>query len=76
MEFVEARVIDEKHLKLVRPIDVSAGSRVMVSVIPIDNIAEENDDWLQLAVQGLAAAYDEAEYSVQLIKRSNPEFRP
>ncbi len=78
MEFIEAKVLDENHLKLVRKIDMPAGSRVMVSVAPIDDTADENEFWPRLAAECLAAAYDEAEpeYSVQLIKRYNPEFRP
>jgi len=55
-----------------------AGPRVIVSVVPIDDTANENEVWPLLAAECLAEAYDEAEpeYSVQLIKRSNPEFRP
>ena len=78
MEFMEAKVLDENHLQLVRRIDMPAGSRVMVSVAPIDDTANENEVWPRLAAESLAGAFDEAEpeYSVQLIKRSNPEFQP
>lgn len=36
----------------------------------------ERDDWRQLSVQGLNAAYgeDEPEYSVSLIKEPNPTY--
>jgi len=75
---MEAKVLDENHLKLVRRIDMPAGSRVMVSVVLIDGTANENEAWPRLAAEGLAAAYDEAEpeYPLQLIKRINPGFRP
>lgn len=78
MEFVEAKVIDGSHLKLLQRINVPAGSRVMVSVAPIDDAADENEGWPRIAVEGLAAAYGEAEpeYSVQLIRQHNPELQP
>jgi hypothetical protein len=77
MGVVEARVIDGNHLKLLQRINMPAGSRVMVSVTPIDELAEEDEAWPQMAAEGLAAAYGDAEpeYSVQLIRQHNPEFR-
>jgi len=78
MEFMEARVIDGRHLKLLQRINVPAGSRVMVSVTPIDDTADENGAWSLIAAEGLAAAYGEAEpeYSAKLIRQHNPEFQP
>ena len=78
MEFVEARVIDGNHLKLVRRIEAPAGSRLMVSVIPIEDTADENEAWPRLAAEGLMAAYNEDEpgYHVQSIRQLNPEFQP
>ena len=78
MEFIEAKVLDENHLKLVRRIEIPAGSKVMVSVVRFDDAENENEVWQQLAAECLAAAYDETEpeYSAQLIKRCNPEFQP
>jgi len=78
MEFVEAKVIDGDHLKLLQPIDVPVGSKVMISIVPIEDKADENEPWSQMAAEGLAGAYgeDEPEYSVQRIRQHNPEFRP
>lgn len=77
MELVEAKVIDGSHLKLLQRINVPAGSRVMVSVTPIDDAADENEAWSRIAAEGLVGAYGEAEpeYSVQLIRQHNPEFQ-
>ena len=78
MEYLEAKVVDENHLKLVRRIDMPAGSRVMVSVVRLEDAENENEVWQQLGAECLAEAYDETEpeYSIKLIKRHNPEFRP
>jgi len=77
MEFVEAKVVDGSHLKLLQRINVPAGSRVMVTVMPIDDMADENEAWPQMAAEGLAAAYgeEELEYSAKLIRHHNPEFQ-
>jgi hypothetical protein len=78
MEFVEAKVIDGSHLKLLQRINVPPGSRVMISVMPIDDMADENEAWPQMAAESLAAAYGEEEpdYSAKFIRQHNPEFQP
>ena len=54
------------------------GSRVMVSVMPMDDMADENEAWPRMAAEGLEAAYGEAEpeYSAELIRQHNLELQP
>jgi hypothetical protein len=45
--------------------------------VPVKRVAEEQE-WYNLSSQSLEEAYDEdePEYSLDMIKNSNPEYRP
>jgi hypothetical protein len=74
---LEAQVIDSRHLKLKRPIEIAPGSTVIITIEPAEVIGEERE-WYLLSAQGLAEAYgaDEPEYPLHLIKDPNPDYRP
>ena len=76
-QFVEAQVIDSRHLKLKRPIKIAPGSTVMITIEHAEGVAEEME-WYLLSSQGLEKAYgeDEPDYSLDRIKIPNPEYQP
>jgi hypothetical protein len=74
---VEAQVIDSRHLKLKKPINIAPGSKVMITIGPAEGVSEEQE-WYLLSSQGLEEAYGEAEpdYSLEKIKIPNPDYQP
>ncbi|MFQ5638630.1 MAG: hypothetical protein ACE5IR_11615 [bacterium] len=74
----EQIVLDEPFKLRLKP-----NTRLIVTVLPepeSEQEIEENDKerqaWLQMSMKGLENAYseDEVEYSLDLIKESNPEY--
>jgi hypothetical protein len=57
---VEAQVIDSLHLKLKKPIKITPGSTVMVTIEPAEGVAEEQE-WYLLSSQSLEEANSENE---------------
>jgi hypothetical protein len=76
MEFLEAKVVNANHLKLLHPIHLPSNSKVMITVVPVAESSDEHEEWLQLSQLCLKKAYSEGEpdYSEQLIKKANPDF--
>jgi len=74
MRTIEAQVIDNTHLRLLRPIQLPELTRVIIAVMPSEG--DERAAWLRASAGWLSHAYgdDETEYSLELIKQSNPEF--
>jgi len=72
---VEAKVIDSRHLKLKKPIQIEPGSTVMITIESTEGIAEDLE-WYLISSQGLVGAYgeDEPEYSLERITTANPEY--
>ena len=78
MEYsIKAQVIDSRHLMLKEPIQIPSGSQVIVTIKPVEAIAEDQASYT-LSMQGLQAAYgeNEPEYSLDMIKTPNPEYQP
>lgn len=77
MVVVEARVIDGTHLELDRPIQVPSGRRLLVCVGEPGDTDDERSNWLAASVASLSAAYGESEpeYSLGMVKESNPEYK-
>ncbi|MCJ7724128.1 MAG: hypothetical protein MUP03_08345 [Anaerolineales bacterium] len=78
MEYsIKAQVIDSRHLMLKEPIQIPPGSQVIVTIEPVEAIAEDQASYT-LSMQGLQAAYgeNEPEYSLDMIKTPNPEYQP
>ncbi|MCP3964055.1 MAG: hypothetical protein GY719_40000 [bacterium] len=77
MTVLEARMVDATHLELAEPIDLPPGRRLVVSVLEVDEQAEERQAWQAASSESLQAAYSdsEPEYSLDLVKEPNPEYR-
>ena len=74
---LEAQVIDSQHLKLTKPIELAPGSTIIITIEPAGSVAEEQA-WYLLSLQGLVGVYraDEPDYSLDLIKDTNPDYMP
>jgi hypothetical protein len=64
-------------LELAQPIQVPPGAKVLVAIGVPELVAEDHQAWIQMSIQRLASTYgpNEPEYSPDLIKTPNPEFR-
>lgn len=78
MEKIEAQVLDAQHLKLSQRLAIPAGSKIFITITPLEDLAGENGGWAGLSAQGLGRAYgdQEPEYSPASIKKPNTEFQP
>ena len=75
MQTLEAKVIDNTHVRLLQPIPLPRLTRVMITVVSSES--DERAAWLHASAGWLSQAYDdEPEYSLDLIKQPNPEFAP
>lgn len=65
---------DGKQIVLDEPYELAPNTRVVVSVIQLDD--EERKEWTRFSLANLERAYgdDEPEYSVDLIKEVNPNY--
>ncbi len=77
MTLLQARLIDSTHLELAEPVDLPAGRKLLVSVVETDDEHDEHQQWLASSEATLRTAYSDAEpdYSLDLIKEPNPEYR-
>jgi hypothetical protein len=76
MIVLKAKVVDPTHLELARPIQVSCGQTVLVSLLEGDKDNPEDQDWLAMGAEGLQAAYgdSEPEYTIEMVREPNPEY--
>jgi len=74
---IEAQVIDSRHLQLKQPIQLPPGSTVMITIEPAGGEFDSRG-WYSLSAQGLELSYgeDEPEYSANMIKEPNSEYKP
>lgn len=74
MQTVEAKVIDATHIELLTPIAAEQGRRVLV----ILDAEADREEWLAASACGLARAYGEGEpeYTEDMVREANPEYRP
>ena len=65
---------DGKQILLDEPYDLAPNTRLVVSVIQMQN--EEREDWTRFSLANLERAYgdNEPEYSLDLIKEANPKY--
>ena len=66
---------DGKHILLDEAVELEPNTKLLVTVLPKD---EESEAWRALSAKRLEEAYgeDEEDYSLDLIKQSNPEYEP
>jgi hypothetical protein len=69
---------DGEQIVLDTPYALEPQTKLLVTVLANPDPKDERSDWLQASASGLANAYgpDEVEYSLQLIKKANPEYEP
>ena len=78
METHEAQVDDNRNLRLLKSTQLHPGSKVIVTITTPEDLMEYKEQWSKLSIEGLKAAYgeNETEYSNNLIKEPNPEYKP
>ncbi len=70
---------DGDRIVLDEPFEFEPNAKLIITVLPPQHQSDaERDDWANLAMQGLARAYgeDEPEYTVDMIKKANPKYKP
>jgi len=69
---------DGDKIVLDEPYELEPDTRLIVTVLPRNQIDPEHEDWLELSKWGLARAYgdDEPEYTIDMVKELNPEYQP
>jgi len=67
---------DGKQILLDEPYKVEPNTRLIVTVLPNPVASNEHEAWLHLSRRGLENAYveDEAEYTVDMIKKWNADY--
>jgi hypothetical protein len=65
---------DGEHILLDEPVELEPNTKLIVTILPKDDV--ENESWLHLSGKRLADAYaeDEVEYSLDSVKEANPEY--
>ena len=65
---------DGKHIQLDQPVTLKANAKLIVVVLPEHD--EEREDWIRASQASLARAYgdNEPEYTLDMIKESNPDY--
>ncbi len=78
MQMIESQVIDATHLELFQPIQMPPHSRIVVAVMASDDILDEREAWFKFAAEQFQVAYaeNEPEYSLDMIRETNPEYKP
>ena len=76
MIVLKAIVVDPTHLELSKPIQVPCGETVLVSLTEGAQDSPEHQDWLAVSAEGLQPAYadSEPEYTIEMVRESNPEY--
>ena len=67
---------DGEQICLDEPFELKPNTKLIVTVLLDESSDDEHHWWMRLAEEGLAAAYgeNETEYSLDLIKESNPDY--
>lgn len=67
---------DGDQIRLDEPYKLEPNTRLIVTILPASPSEDEDESWLALSFQGLEGAYgeDEPEYSVELLKKANPDY--
>lgn len=67
---------DGERICLDEPFDIEPDTKLIVTVLPKQEISNEHEDWLILSSKKLEDAYgeNEPEYSAELIKKVNPDY--
>ena len=68
---------DGKRIILDEPFELEPDTKLIVTVLLKQEADSEREDWANLAMQALERAYgpDEPEYTPDMIKEANPEYK-
>lgn len=74
VESIEAQVVDDTHLRLLKPTQLPRNTRVTILLSTSED--GERAAWLRASTDELGRAFsdDEPEYPAKLIKEPNPEY--
>ena len=77
MELIEANVTDATHLELTRPLPAGGRGRVYVLVADPQDGDADHPLWTRASLASLERAYgeDEPEYTLDMVRERNPEYR-
>ena len=78
MHIIESQVLDATHLELSQPIQIRPHTKIMIVVLASDDLLDERETWFRFAAEQFQAAYgeNEPEYTLDMIREPNPEYRP
>ena len=67
---------DGQKICLDEPFDLKSDTKLIVTILPKQQLDSEHDNWLSLSGQKLKKAYgeNEPEYSSNLINEPNPDY--
>jgi hypothetical protein len=67
---------DGDQIRLDEPYELEPDTKLLITVLPKEEVDEERENWFRLAASNFANAYaeDETEYSLDSIKEANPEY--
>lgn len=67
---------DGQQIVLDTPCEIAPNTRLSITILPSEE-DEDRADWARLGRQNLAAAYgdDEPEYTIDMVKEVNPDYR-
>jgi hypothetical protein len=67
---------DGKHIHLDEPFEFKSDAKLIITVLSNQKIEDDREAWLSLSAKGLKNAYaeDEFEYTLDMIKRPNPDY--
>ncbi len=68
---------DGEHIRLDEPCELKPNTQLLVTVLQEQKPDDEYDAWLRLSEKRLESAYgeNEVEYSLDLIKEPNPDYK-
>ena len=67
---------DGQHIRLDEPYQLEPDTQLLIVVLPKQPDDGEREDWMRLSQQALEQAYaeDEPDYSLDAIKKPNPDY--
>jgi len=67
---------DGTKIVLDEPFEMEPDTKLIVTVLPKEQVDLEREDWANFAMEALERAYgdDEPEYTPDMIKKANPEY--
>jgi len=66
---------DGDKIVLDEPFEMEPDTKLIITILPKEQVDQEREDWANFAMEALAHAYgdDEPEYTSDMIKEPNPK---